>query len=117
MAALLTAGTVVTVAGSIVVAVGVAGTLAVKPLQGGVDLLPVAPTPGLAAARLGAQQLPDPGGAILLDGRPLGAPAGPLTPRVPPARPTPLGLLPVLGLLASGGLLGGRPARPTGRGR
>src|SRR6266508_4225356 len=115
MGEVLTAGVAVAVAGSIVV-VGVAAALALQPLQRGPDLLPVAPAARLAAAGFGAEQLRDPGGAILLEGRPLGAPAGPLTGWVPPARPVPPGLVPHLGLLA-GGRLRGRPARPVGRGR
>ena len=116
MGEVLTAEVAVAVAGSIVV-VGVAGPHALKPLQGGLDLLPVAPAARLAAAGFGAQQLPDPGGAFLPEGWSLGAPVGPLMGGVPPARPAPPGLLPVLGLLAGGGVLGGRPARPVGRGR
>src|SRR6266508_401239 len=116
MAALLAARSVVAVAGSIVVAVGVAGAHALKPLQRGLDLLPVVPAARLAAAGFGAEQLRDPPCATLLDGRPLGAPAGPLTGGVPPARPAPPAILPRLGLLADGGPLAGRPARSAGRG-
>jgi hypothetical protein len=104
MAALLTARSVVAVAGAIVVVVvGVAAafTYEFEALQRGLDLLPVAPAAHLAPARFDPQQLRDPGGAFLLDGRRLGAPAGPLTGGVPPARPAPPGLVPHLGLLAS----------------
>jgi hypothetical protein len=48
----LTAGTAVAVGGAIVVAVGVAGPLALKPLQRGLDLLPVVPAACLAMAGL-----------------------------------------------------------------
>jgi hypothetical protein len=69
MGEVLTARSVVKVGGSIVVVVRVAAALALKPLQRGLDLLPVAPATRLAAARLRAEQLRDPGGALLLDGR------------------------------------------------
>jgi hypothetical protein len=68
MGDVLTARSVVKVGGSIVVVVGVAAALALKSLQRGLDLLPVAPATRLAAARFGAEQLRDPGGALLLDG-------------------------------------------------
>jgi hypothetical protein len=119
MAALLTARSVVAVGGAIVVAVGVAAafTYEFEALQRGLDLLPVAPAAHLAAARLDPQQLRDPGGAFLLDGRPLRAPVAPRTGGVPPARPAPPRLVPHLGSVAGGGVLGGRPARPAGRSR
>jgi hypothetical protein len=119
VAALLTAGVVVAVAvvGSLVVAVGVAGAHEFEALKGGLDLLPVPPAARLAPARLGAEQLRDPPGAFLPEGRPLREPAGPLTPWVPPARPAPPDLVPHVGLVAGGGPHRGRPARPVDRGR
>jgi len=116
VAALLAAGSVVAVGDAIVVAVKVAGALALKPLQGGLDLLPVAAAARLAAAWLGAQQLRDCCRAALRNGRPFGA-VGPLTRGAPPARPAPPGLVPHLELAAGGGVLGSSPARPAGRGR
>ena len=71
MGEVLTARSVVKVGASIVVVVGVAAafTYEFEALQRGLDLLPVAPATRLAAARFGAEQLRDPGGALLLDGR------------------------------------------------
>jgi hypothetical protein len=119
VAVLLTARVAVAVVGSLVVAVGVAAAFAhaVEALQGGLDLLPVAAAARLVPAGFGAEQRRDPGGAFLPQGRPLGAPAGPLTGGVPPARPARPGLVPHLVLVADGGPLAARPARPAGRGR